>query len=81
MTKFIDKTKDNSVKTPKQTVFKKYLTEDMVVKDNTKGSSVREWETIEFIGRDFAYGDVFKAYNTDSNDFTLFFGIKGDEFD
>lgn len=81
MTKFIDKTKDNSVKTPKQTVFKKYLAEDMVVKDNTEGTPVREWEVIEFIGRDRTYGDVFKAYISDPNDFVLFFGEKGDEFD
>lgn len=80
MTKFIDKTKDNSVKTPKQTVFEKYLEDDMTIKDNSDGSSVESWGTIEFIGSDLSYGDVFKAYDSNANTFTLFFGVKGDEF-
>lgn len=81
MTKFIDKTKESLVKKSKQTVFERYLEEDMTIKDNSNGSSVESWGTIEFIGSDLSYGDVFKAYDDDANIFTLFFGTKGDEFD
>ena len=34
---------------------------------------------VEFIGHDRQYGDVFKAWNDDPQQFTLYFGTKGDE--
>ena len=81
MTKFIDKTKESLVKNEvKETKFLKSLEYDFSVADSND-SNPGEYNTVEFIGNDSAYGDVFKAYDSDPNEFTLFFGIKGDEFD
>jgi len=38
------------------------------------------YHNVAFIGHDSEYGDVFKAWDEDLEDFTLFFGTKGDEF-
>ena len=77
MTKFIDNTKKNK---SKKTVFKKVLTFDFAIESAEYGLDV--YEKVEFIGHDESYGDVFKAYHdaNDDNNFTLFFGTKGDEF-
>ena len=78
MTKFIDNTKKNN---SKKTVFEKALSFDFIVDDAI--ADVADYEKVEFIGYDEAYGDVFKAYHdaNDDNNFTLFFGVKGSEFD
>ena len=45
------------------------------------GNEARDFENVVFIGHDRNYGDVFKAYNNGKeNDFCLFFGDAGDEF-
>ena len=77
MTKFIDNTKKAN---SKKTVFKKALSFDFTVGDAC--ASIYDYEKVEFIGHDESYGDVFKAYldADDDNNFTLFFGVKGDEF-
>ena len=78
MTKFIDNTKKNN---SKKTVFEKVLTFDFTV--DVACEDVYDYEKVEFIGHDESYGDVFKAYHdeNDDNNFTLFFGVKGSEFD
>ena len=78
MTKFIDNTKKNK---SKKTVFEKVLTFDFVIEKAECCLDV--YEKVEFIGHDESYGDVFKAYHdeNDDNNFALFFGIKGSEFD
>ena len=78
MTKFIDNTKKNK---SKKTVFEKVLTFDFVIEKAECCLDV--YEKVEFIGHDESYGDVFKAYHdaNDDNNFTLFFGFKGFEFD
>ncbi len=78
MTKFIDNTKKNN---SKKTVFEKALSFDFIVDDAI--ADVADYEKVEFIGYDESYGDVFKAYRdaNDDNNFTLFFGVKGSEFD
>ena len=78
MTKFIDNTKKTNVK---KTVFEKVLSFDFIVDDAI--ADVADYEKVEFIGHDESYGDVFKAYHdaNDDNNFTLFFGVKGSEFD
>ena len=38
------------------------------------------YKVVELIGIDSIYGAVFKAYDHDGDDFTLFFGTVGDEF-
>ena len=79
MTKFIDNTKKNN---SKKTVFEKVLTFDFTVVD-VACEDVYDYEKVEFIGHDESYGDVFKAYHdaNDDNNFALFFGVKGSEFD
>ena len=78
MTKFIDNTKKNN---SKKTVFEKVLTFDFAIEKAECCLDV--YEKVEFIGYDESYGDVFKAYRdaNDDNNFTLFFGVKGCEFD
>ena len=78
MTKFIDNTKKNK---SKKTVFAKALSFDFTV--DVACADVADYEKVEFIGHDESYGDVFKAYHDadDDNNFTLFFGVKGSEFD
>ena len=78
MTKFIDNTKKNK---SKKTVFEKALSFDFTV--DVTCADVYDYEKVEFIGHDESYGDVFKAYHdaNDDNNFTLFFGVKGSEFD
>lgn len=77
MTKFINLTK-KEVKTTEKTVFKKYLTESFSVGEASAGPE--SWENVAFIGNDALYGDVFKCWNKNENDFILYFGTKGDEF-
>ncbi len=78
MTKFIDNTKKNN---SKKTVFEKALSFDFTV--DIARADVYDYEKVEFIGYDESYGDVFKAYHDADydNNFTLFFGVKGSEFD
>ena len=78
MTKFIDNTKKTNVK---KTVFEKALSFDFTVVDAF--AVVTDYEKVEFIGYDESYGDVFNAYHDADydNNFTLFFGVKGSEFD
>lgn len=65
----------------KKTVFEKVLSFDFIVDDAI--ADVADYEKVEFIGYYEYYGDVFKAYHdaNDDNNFTLFFGVKGSEFD
>ena len=78
MTKFIDRTKQKDCF--KKTIFKKVLESDLSCSDTN--DSVDDYELVEFIGHDVAYRDIFKAFPSESvkNNFTLFFGVKGDEF-
>ena len=40
-----------------------------------------KFDNVLFLGNDFDYGDVFKAWDNESpNSFWIFFGEKGDEF-
>ena len=39
------------------------------------------WDNVLFIGHDVDYGDVFKVWDDGGeNNFTICFGVKGDEF-
>ena len=76
MTQFIDKTKTET-KVYRKTVFTAYFSKMM-----EPGYATRLPESfafVEFIGTSKAYGDVFKAWDTDS-DFLLYMGVKGTEF-
>jgi len=76
MTKFIDNT--TAKKVIKKTVFKELLNSSKKIEPATGRPD--DYETVEFIGHDESYGDVFKASNGDSV-YVLYFGVKGSEFD
>ena len=73
MTNFIDK-----LFTVKKTVFQSYLSSSMTIKAATLEPS--KFKNVEFIGSDKDYGEVFKVWDDDINEFMLYFGVKGDEF-
>ena len=77
MTKFIDKT--TAKKVIKKTVFKELLNSSKKIEPVTWRPD--DYETVEFIGHDESYGDVFKCFDKDPNNFALLFGVKGSEFD
>lgn len=75
MTKFIDKTEKTITR---ETVFEKILSSDFEIEETKDLPSC--YEFVEFLGHDKYYGDVFKCFDKDPNNFALFFGVKGDEF-
>ena len=76
MTKFIDNT--TAKKVIKETVFKELLNSSKKIEPATWGPD--DYETVEYIGYEQYYGDVFKASNGDRG-YVLYFGVKGSEFD
>jgi hypothetical protein len=63
----------------KQTIFKKFISADMNVKDAALSPNI--YNNVVFIGHNKCYGDVFKVYDDgDENNYTLYFGEAGDEF-
>ena len=76
MTQFIDKTKTET-KVSKKTVFTQCFSKIMEPVDASR--KPESFAFVEFIGTSKAYGDVFKAWDTDS-DFLLYMGVKGTEF-
>lgn len=79
MTKFIDKTKNKTVKN--ETIFTHVVKIDSIYELDDCDDSPDEYDIVEFIGNDEGYGDVFKCRDLDDPGFTLFFGKKGNEFD
>lgn len=64
----------------KRTVFENIVEVDSAT--NVDGLDTDDYDNVLFLGHDQQYGDVFKAWNdAEPDDFTLFFGAKGDEFD
>ena len=76
MTKFM--TLGYSKKTVKKTVFKTLLDDSFKIVN----ASVQpeNYSNVLFLGHDESYGDLFKAWNDDKNNFAIYFGEKGDEF-
>ena len=74
MTKFINRIADKPIK---PTTFKFLLDCEYSKQEATEQPS--GFTNVEFIGHDRQYGDVFKAWDHDPQQFTLYFGIKGDE--
>lgn len=76
MTKFM--TLGYSKKTVKKTVFKTLLDDSFKIVN----ASVQpeNYSNVLFLGHDESYGDLFKAWDDDKNDFAIYFGEKGDEF-
>ena len=79
-TKFI--TLNGDLKTiNKKTVFTKGINGDFSI-TNEICLQPKDWDNVLYLGHDKDYGDVFKAWDDgNEEDFVLFFGKKGDEFD
>lgn len=80
MTKYttMDKPKQKIKKV--ETVFKKIITRCGQIMDTC--NEPNEYENVKFLYSDINYGDVFLAWdNSKENDRTIYFGIKGVEFD
>ena len=75
MTTFVNK---NNNKIANKTIFTHVIHIDRRVRETNL--KPEDYKVIELIGIDSIYGAVFKAYDHDSADFILFFGIAGDEF-
>lgn len=78
-TKFIT-LNGNSKPINKKTVFTKVLQHDFSVDEDCL--QPEDWENVLYLGHDMDYGDVFKVWDNGGEDnFALYFGEKGDEFD
>lgn len=62
----------------KKTEFTKFITGGYDVEETNMLPS--EYKNVIHIGRDHVYGDVFIAYDSDPDYFTIYFGEAGDEF-
>ena len=76
MTKFTSLSK---IKKAEETFFSQFLHIDGSL--STAMDNPKQYDNVLHIGCTEYYGDVFKCWNDDSDDFILFFGVKGDEFD
>ena len=77
MTKFSSLVSLNKDK--KETVFTYFLNADKKIQKAEFVPS--NFENVLHIGYDPDYGDVFKCWDNYEENFTLYFGTKGDEFD
>lgn len=82
MTKFMNipiiPTVEDKKKEFKPTVFTHYIDSDKTVR--TSKNNANEYQNVIWLGDDKIYGDIFKAWNDKfPNNFTIFFGVKGDE--
>ena len=78
-TKFI--TLGKTSKIFKETIFTHYIISGLTVCEGPT-CTVNNFENVLHIGYDKRYGDVFKCWDNDDipNNFTIYFGTKGDEF-
>ena len=63
---------------PKKTVFEKQITASFEIIN--KKEYPDKYKNVLHLGKDKYYGDVFKVWNDDKNDFLICFGTAGDEF-
>lgn len=69
----------NKKKEPKETIFLKYVEANRA--PNEPISKPKSFDNVLHLGHDKNYGDVFKAWNDNDHDnFSLYFGVAGDEF-
>ena len=65
----------------KQTKFTHYVDSDKEIQSN-ETDDPSKWDNCLHIGTDEYYGDVFKVWDDGKeNNFTIYFGEKGDEFE
>jgi len=61
-------------------VFRKKIGENTVISPTM--SRPESYDNVEFIRHDKIYGDIFFAWgNAEEDNFTIFFGERGNEFD
>ena len=75
MTTFVNK---SNREIANKTIFTHVVDTDREVVET--GMKPEAYKVVELIGIDGSYGAVFKAYDHDGDDFILFFGTVGDEF-
>ena len=75
MTTFVNK---SNSRIANKTIFTHVVDTDRKVVET--GMKPEAYKVVELIGIDGSYGAVFKAYDHDGDDFILFFGTVGDEF-
>ena len=63
----------------KETVFTHFVNSEMEIK-STPNYQTADFENVLHIGCNKRYGDVFKCWISNPNDFIIYFGTKGDEF-
>ena len=68
------------VKTEKKTVFNKIVTYNLKIED-IEITTPDDYLNVLHLGYDGEYGDVFKCWSEDENDFSIIFGEKGNEFE
>jgi len=65
----------------KGTVFTKLITAEFEINEVDGSSVPDDYDNVVLLASDETYGDIFKAYDDgEEDDFTLFFGVAGDEF-
>lgn len=66
-------------KEKKETIFTHFINSHREIKRTSYIAT--DFENVMLIGRDKVYGDIFKCWDNDPNEFLIFFGTAGDEFD
>lgn len=77
MTKFLT-LQTLAIKEKKETKFQFFINSEMNVQECQ--NEPNDFKNVLWIGYDIGYGDVFKAWNDNENDFVIYIGEKGDEF-
>ena len=75
MTAFVNK---SNSRIANKTIFTHIISSVESIKPTSQ--SPKQNKFVKLLGITSHYGAVFKAYDTDEHDFTLFFGMVGDEF-
>lgn len=63
-----------------KTVFTSYITFEKKISVTDDRQTPDSYDNVLYLGHDGIYGDVFKAWYDDDDNFFIFFGIAGDEF-
>ena len=63
----------------KKTVFTHFINSKIEISENI-AFQPKNYENVLHIGYDKIYGDVFKAWKNEHDNFVIYFGTKGDEF-
>lgn len=64
-----------------ETVFTSFISSDLKISVTNDKQQPYNYDNVLYLGHDNCYGDVFKVWNNEDNgDFTIVFGVKGDEF-